>query len=115
MVFVVDTGLIFCSDKVRQEVIPIPAICACSLPVCVILAMAADVNHAIDGRRASQNFTARHHEASATRPFFRFGHVAPRMFGTVGHSAPSRWHADHQISFVAGAAFHKQDTVLTAF
>ena len=115
MVFVVDAGLIFCSNKVRQQVVPVPALCASGLPVSIILAVAPNVNHAIDGGRASQNFAPRHHETSAAGPFFRLGHVAPRMLGAIGHSAPTRGHADHQIAFVAGAAFHEQDAVLTAF
>ena len=77
VIFVIDASLIFCSNKVGQQVIPIPAFSASRLPIGVILAVPADVNHAVDGGGAPQHFAPRHHESSTASPFFRLCHVTP--------------------------------------
>jgi len=82
----------FAADEVRQHVAPAPAGVAERGPVVVILALATDVDHRVDARRATEHLAARHIAAAAIQARLRHrlegvvvqlaGH---HQYGTRGH------------------------------
>ena len=75
---VIGTVLIaFGTSEHRQYVLPPPAAVPKPGPVVVVGLLAAHVNHGVDGRTSTQNFTSRVTDAAAIQACLGFGLKAP--------------------------------------
>ncbi|MPN16200.1 hypothetical protein SDC9_163538 [bioreactor metagenome] len=106
--------LIFRAHKVRKQLGIAPACSAQCGPTVEIRAITAHVDHAVNGRGATQPLATRQRNAASGRPAFGLGLMAPRIFWVVDHLAPARRHVDQQI-LVTSTAFEQQDPMSGVF
>jgi hypothetical protein len=102
--------LVFRSPEIRQHVLEAPASIAELPPMVEILALAANIEQAVDRARPAQHFAARLDEPAVAHVGLRLGRIKPVHTGIVEQLAVAERNVNPDVA-VAPAGFQEQHAV----
>ena len=109
VIFVGERIVAFVPDKIGQDIRPAPAVATVRRPTIVIRRLTANINHAVDGGRASQNLSARIVNAAVASVLVLFQDITPIGFRIAHRVKIADGNFQPDISPAGAARFKQQN------